>query len=103
MDNDDLGAWLVSHKLQGYQQSLRNEGYDDLRTLIALSASELEEMMQDIQMKKGHRVKLRLLIQQERDVRQQPAQADPPTQQPTSFVMPPGKDFFAFLSHKYML
>ena len=50
-----LEAWLGSIKLERYVDAFKDEGYDVLEFLLPLTEPEVEEVMCDVEMKKGHR------------------------------------------------
>jgi hypothetical protein len=65
--DDDFLNWLKKHKLQAYFSAFEDEGYDDLASLALLSEEEVEEFATSIDMKKGHKKKLPVVIQELRE------------------------------------
>lgn len=60
---DDVQQMLRALKLDRYWPSMRDEGYDDLATLLELDDEEIEEMVGACSMKRGHAIKLKKAIQ----------------------------------------
>ena len=57
-DLDAFGLWLKQHKLLAYLPALEEQGYDDLIVLCSLTDDELRALVEDIDMKPGHRRKV---------------------------------------------
>merc|ERR1711862_537835 len=60
-------SWLKKNKLQAYCESLVEEGFDDLQSLVLLTADGIDELSTAISMKKGHKMKFPVLILQARE------------------------------------
>ena len=71
----DFTTWLEDNKLSQYLAAFQAEGYDDLEVLIELPDEEIVEWMDQLNMKKGHRVKLPLAIKKAKQ-EQRKAQMD---------------------------
>jgi len=54
---------LDALKLSRYWTTMRDEGYDDLATLLELDDEELDEMCEACSLKRGHALKLRKAVQ----------------------------------------
>ena len=96
-----------------YYTALEEEGYDAVGSLILLSAEEIDELCTVIKMKPGHKKRFPVVIAEVRKtaesakereekkerIENELADTDPKSRH-FSFTMPPGKNHFAFLSHK---
>ena len=50
-----IRSWLRRFKLEAYAEALEDDGYDDLQHLTGLDEQEIDEVLEEIEMKKGHR------------------------------------------------
>lgn len=50
-----IRSWLRRFKLEAYAQALADDGYDDLQHITGLDEQEIDEVLEEIGMKKGHR------------------------------------------------
>jgi len=50
-----IRSWLRRCKLEAYAQALEDDGYDDLQHITGLDEKEIDEVLEEIGMKKGHR------------------------------------------------
>ena len=50
-----IHSWLQQFKLEAYAQPLADDGYDDLEHIKDLTEEEIAEVLEDVEMKKGHR------------------------------------------------
>ena len=50
-----IHSWLQQFKLEAYAQPLADDGYDDLEHIKDLTEEEIDEVLEDVEMKKGHR------------------------------------------------
>ena len=64
----DFTTWLEENKLSEYLDAFQAEGYDDLEVLIELTDEEIVELMNQLNIKKGHRVKLPLILKKAKQV-----------------------------------
>ena len=60
-------AWLKNNMLHSYQQSLEDEGFEELEALTLLSPEEIEELASAIKMKFGHKKKFPVAISKARE------------------------------------
>ena len=51
---ESVDAWLRSVKLQRYADAVKRAGYDDMQFLRDADLSEINEMLEDVEMKKPH-------------------------------------------------
>ena len=71
-DTDDaFGVFLRRHKLDAYQEAFEAEGFDDLAVFVEMDETELEELMESANMKRGHRKKLPILLREEKRKRRE--------------------------------
>ena len=66
MSNVPLADWLAENNLSMYLENLEDEGYD-VEVLSKMNDKELTDVMDDIEMKKGHRRKLPLALARVRE------------------------------------
>jgi hypothetical protein len=59
--------WLHRNMLSGYQQSLEDQGFEELESLTLLTDEEINELSTAISMKLGHKKKFPVAIQQARE------------------------------------
>ena len=50
-----IRSWLRRCKLEAYAQALEDDGYDDLQHITGLDEQEIDKVLEEIGMKKGHR------------------------------------------------
>ena len=50
-----IRSWLRRFKLEAYAEALEDDGYDDLQHITGLDEQEIDEVLEEIGMKKGHR------------------------------------------------
>ena len=76
---EEFTRWLRKNNLHMYSEHLAEEGYDDLRSLCALSEDEVEELCITMKMRPGHMKKMPLLVNKlrlEMEVTEQLEQAE---------------------------
>jgi hypothetical protein len=66
MSDVPLAGWLAENNLSAYLTAFEEDGYD-VQVLSKLNEEELSEVMDDVKMKKGHRRKLPLALEQVRE------------------------------------
>ena len=66
MSDVPLADWLANNNLSEYTDAFESEGYD-CEVLSKMSEEELSEVMDDVNMKKGHRRKLPLALERVRE------------------------------------
>ena len=68
-----LAEFLAANRLEDYLGGLQKLGYDDIELLCHLEVEELDELITDLQMKKGHARTLKRIISQRKEKEQQDA------------------------------
>ena len=66
MSDVPLAEWLAENNLSAYLDAFEADGYD-VQVLSKMNEEELSEVMDDVEMKKGHRRKLPLALEQVRE------------------------------------
>ena len=59
-DDSSVLDWLTQFKLASYADGMSEQGYDDLLFLRDLSEADIDELIVDVRMKKGHAKKFKL-------------------------------------------
>ena len=76
-----MREWLVAGRLAEYLGELQKGGFDDVELLCDLTDEELDELItEDLQMKKGHARKLKMMLRKEKE--QQASRQAPPVPVP---------------------
>eukprot|EP01044_Picomonas_judraskeda_P022053 COSAG03_NODE_5373_length_1266_cov_1.118252_1_plen_301_part_10 len=95
-------AWLAQFKLERYAAQLCRHGYDDVEFIRELTEADVDDLIADAQMEKGHAKRFKLECARLRHAVPNGAWFLPPTghqPKPAPFRLPAGKQYHFFICH----